>query len=76
MKVTPGAPPLRRRSERPVYRGLDYDTKETVAYLERRPEGELLVTKRVEEQVTAGWLREDAVAGPTVVRHLDRNTPG
>jgi hypothetical protein len=47
-----------------VYRCVDYDTKETVAYLERPGEGELLVTKRVEEQVKAGWLCEGPVTGP------------
>jgi hypothetical protein len=34
-----------------------------VAYLERPDEGELLVTKRIAEQVTAGWLCEGSVTG-------------
>lgn len=68
LKVTPARLALLRAAAEPrsrVYRCVDYDTKEVVAYLQRPGEGELLVTKRVEEQATAGWLCEGPVTGPS-----------
>lgn len=68
LRVTPARLALLRAAAEPksrVYRCVDYDTKKTVAYLERPGEGELLVTTRVDEQVTAGWLCEGTVTGPS-----------
>jgi hypothetical protein len=68
LRVTPARLALLRAAAEPngrVYRCRDYHTKEMVAYLERAGEGELLVTTRVEEQVTAGWLCEGPLTGPS-----------